>query len=145
MPDWITVIKPLPQAGENIITRRDSHLALDVILKHLPRGSPAKCDGIKVPATASVKNCADTTSKTLLELRIHVYGATTKKLYESACASCQKREGKRRGIPGLIDFKTDSDMIEPKDGKIRVDFSSAVTRRTIGWAIRSICESDRAT
>jgi len=116
MPDWITLIKPLPRAGENvIILRRDSRLAFDIILA-------AKFDGIKVPATASVMNYADTTSKNLLEFRIHVYGATTKTLYESACASCQRREGKRRGIPGLIDFKTGSDMIEPNDGKIRVEF-----------------------
>ena len=51
--------------------------------------------------------------------------------------------GEAEGIPGLIDFKTDSDMIEPKDGKIRVSLSSAVTRRTTSWAIWSICESDR--
>ena len=123
MPDWIAFIKPRPQAGESVITlRRDNHLALDIKLEHLPRGLPAGCNGIKVPATGSVKNCADTTGKNLLEFRIRLYGATTKQLYEHVCASCQRREGKRRGIPGLIDFKTDSDLIEPKDGSIRVEF-----------------------
>jgi hypothetical protein len=123
MPDWITFIKPPPRAGENVITlRREYHLALDIILEHLPGELPAGCNGIKVPATASVRTFADTTDKTLLEFRIHLYGASTKQRYESVCASCQRREGKRKGIPSLIDYKTDSDVIEPKDGKIRVAF-----------------------
>ena len=122
-PKWITLIKPRPQDGEKVITlRRDNHLALDIILEHLPKRLPAGCNGIKVPATGSVRNCADTTGKTLLEFRIRLYGATTQQLYELVCENCQKREGKRRGTPGLIDFKTESDMIEPKDGNIRVEF-----------------------
>ena len=120
MPKWITFIKPRPQNGEKVITlRRDNHLALDIMLEHLPK---RPCNGIKVPATGSVRNFANTTGKTLLEFRIRLYGATSQQLYELVCANCQKREGKRRGTPGLIDFKTDSDMIEPKDGKIRVEF-----------------------
>ena len=123
MPNWITLIKPRPQAGENAITHsRGKRLALDIKLEHLPRGPPAGYNGIRVPATGSVKNCADTTGKHLLEFRIRLYGATTKHLYELVCASCQRLRRKRRGIPGLIDFKTDSDMIEPKDGSIRVEF-----------------------
>ena len=123
MPKWITFIKPLPQDGEKAITLHlDSHLALDIVLEHLPKRPPAGCDGIKVPATGSVRHCAITTGKTLLEFRIRLYGATTQQPYEFVCAICQKREGKRRGIPGLIDFKTDSDIIEPKDGYIRVEF-----------------------
>jgi len=125
-PHWVTLIKPRPQAGFNVITlRRGSKLTLDINLHHLPRGHPAGCTGIKVPATGSVKNCANTTGKTLLEFRIRLYGATTEGLYENVCTSCQNREGKRRGIPGLIDFTTDSDMIEPKDtkdGSMRVEF-----------------------
>jgi hypothetical protein len=125
MPNWVALIKPLlVQAGENVITlRRDCHFALEVIPAHLPMGSPEGCNGIKIPATASVKNFSDTTGKTLLEFRIRLYGATTKVLYESVCENCQKREGKRRGIPSLIDFKAEYDIIEEKDGKLRVEFS----------------------
>ena len=123
MPNWIALIKPLPGAGENVITlRRDNLFALEIILEHLPRGPPEVCNGIKVPATASVKNCADTTGKTLLEFRIRLFGATSKQTYEAVCTNCEKREGKRRGILSLIDFKAEYDMIEPKDGKIRVEF-----------------------
>src|SRR5258708_24194907 len=50
MPSWISLIKPLPPAGENVITlRRDNHLALEIILAHLPRESSEEWDGIKVP------------------------------------------------------------------------------------------------
>ena len=123
MPNWISLIKPLPPAGESVITlRRDNHFALEIILEHLTREPPEGCDGIKVPATASVKNCANTTDKTLLEFSVRLYGATTNQRYEVVCESCQKREGKRRGIPSLIDFIAEYDVIEPKDGKIRVEF-----------------------
>jgi hypothetical protein len=123
LPNWIAMIKPLPRAREDVIIyRRDYHLALEIILAHLPMESIEECSGIKVPATPSVKNDADTTGKTLLEFRIRLYGATTKEFYEFVCEDCQKREGKRRGTPSLIDFKAEYDMIEPKDGKIRVEF-----------------------
>ena len=116
------MVKPLPQAEEVITIRRDTHLALEINLNHLPRNPPTAYNGIKVPATASVKNFANTTNRTLLEFRIRLYGATTKKYYDAVCEKCQKREGKRKGTPGLVDFKTESDMIEPKNGKIRVEF-----------------------
>ena len=124
MPNWVVLIKPLPLAGENVIDlRRDSNVALEIIPAHLPMGSLEEFDGIKVPATFSVKNFAVTTEKSLLECRIRLYGATTKELYESVCENCQKRMGKRRGTPSLIDFKAEYDMVEPKNGKIRVEFS----------------------
>jgi hypothetical protein len=69
-----------------------------------------------------VKNYAVTTGKTLLEFRIHLYGASTKRRYEAVCASCEKRDGKKKGTPSLIDFKTESDFIEWKDGKVHVEF-----------------------
>jgi len=124
MPNWIALIKPCPRAGENVINlRRDSHLALEILLAHLPMESLEECDGIKIPATPSVKNFANTTGKTLLEFRIRLYGATTKRPYEVICENCQKREGERRGPLSLIDFKAKYDFIEPKDGKIRIEFS----------------------
>ena len=124
MPNWVALTKPLSvRAGDVITLRRDSHFALELILAHLPMGSLKGCDGIKIPATASVKNFADATGKTLLEFRIRIHGASTEKLYELICENCQKREGKRTGAPSLIDFKAEHDMIEPIDGKIRVEFS----------------------
>lgn len=123
MPDWIALIKPPPQVMESVITlRRETHVILDMSLEQIQRRQSAVCSGIKIPATGSVKNYADTTGKTLLELRINLLGATTKRPYESVCTSCEKREGKKKGIPSLIDFKAESDMIAPKDGKIRVEF-----------------------
>jgi hypothetical protein len=123
MPNWISLIKPLPRAGQNTITlRRDYYFALEIIPARLPMGSLEGCNGVKVPATDSVKNYADTTGKTFLEFCIRLYGATTKELYEVVCENCKKRMGKRKGTPSLIDFKAEYDMIEPKDGKIRIEF-----------------------
>jgi len=56
----------------------------------------------------TLKNYVDTTRKSLLEFRINLYGAAAK--------------GKKKGIPNLIDFKTETDMVTPKDGEIRLDF-----------------------
>ena len=123
MHGWIALTKPLPQEGDRVITlRRETHLTLDLNFEQILMQLPEACSGIKIPATGSVKNYADTTGKILLEFRINLYGATTKRRYENVCANCEKREGKKKGILSLIDFKTESDMIAPKDGKIRIDF-----------------------
>ena len=102
--------------------RREAHIALEISLKRLPGKPTAPYNGVKIPATAAVKNYGDTTGKSLLELRIDVYGATTKQSYQTVCTSCEKREGKKIGPPSLINFKAESDIIVPKDGKIRVEF-----------------------
>ena len=54
--------------------------------------------------------------------RTRLYGATTKRLYENVCANCEKREGKKKGAPSLVDFHAERDIVEPKGGKIRVEF-----------------------
>lgn len=123
MPDWIALVKPLPLVGENVITvRRETHVSLDIILDRLPRQPPGGCSGIKVPGTASVRNYAAAIGKPVLEFRIHVYGAASKRRYDTVCASCEKREGKKKGDPSFIDFYAMQDIIEQKDGKVRVDF-----------------------
>jgi len=123
VPDWITLIKPLPREGENIILlRRDTLIAFDINLEKLPMPLFAVHTGIKIPSTGSVKNYADTTGATLLDFRIRLYGATTKRHYETVCESCEKREGKKKGTPSLVDFHAEREVIELKDGKIRVQF-----------------------
>ena len=123
MPDWVAIIKPLPQANESVITlRRETHVTLDINFDQIARQPFAVYSGIKILATDSVKNPLNTTGRTLLALRIHLYGATTKQRYESVCSSCKQIHEKKKGIPSLIDFKTESDVITPKDGKIRIDF-----------------------
>ena len=124
LPQWIVLIKPLPWSGGNVIKlRRESHVALDIIPDRLPGLLPAGFGGIKIPATSSVVNPSETANKIHLEFRIHLYGATTKRRYEKVCPSCEKREGKKKGIPSLIDFHAERDIIEPKGGKIRIEFT----------------------
>ena len=94
MPGWIALTKPLPQEGDRVITlRRETHLTLDLNFEQILMQLPEACSGIKIPATGSVKNYADTTGKILLEFRINLYGAMTKRRYENVCANCEKREG----------------------------------------------------
>jgi hypothetical protein len=124
MPDWITLIKPVPLAGESVITmRRETHVALIINFEQLPIQPPPGCHGIKIPPTSSVKNYADTTGKVLLELRIRLYGVTTKRYYETVCERCERRQGKKKGIPSLIDFHAESEIIELKGEKIPVEFT----------------------
>ena len=124
MPDWISYIKPQPQPGGNVIKLyRETHIALDIIIEHLPWQPPVACSGIKIPPTGSVRNNADATGKTLLEFGIRLYGATTKQRYETVCTSCEKREAKKRGGPSLVDFHAQHDIIELKDGRVHVEFS----------------------
>jgi hypothetical protein len=124
MPEWITLKKPRPPPGERTITlRRETHVTLDIAFERLPRRPPVGCSGIKIPATSSVKNYADETGQTLLEFGIRLYGATTGRRYSTICPSCKKREGKKNGTPGLIDFYAEREILELKDGKVRVEFS----------------------
>ena len=124
MPEWITLLKPLPPLGESVITlRREKHVALAINFEQLPIPPAPGCNGIKIPATGSVRNYADMTGKILLEFRIRLYGATTGRYYDTVCARCERRQGKKKGVPGLIDFHAEREIIEPKGGKIPVEFT----------------------
>lgn len=124
IPDWINLLRPLPKVGENVITiRRETHVVLDIIFDQLPRKPPTGCRGIRIPATGGVKNLSEPTAEVLVGFRICVYGTTTGQPYHTVCASCGKREGKRKGTPSLIDFHAEQDTITAKDGKVRVDFN----------------------
>ena len=124
LPHWIDLIKPLPWSGGSVITlRRESHVALAIIPEYLPGPLPAGFGGIKIPATGSVLNSSETANKVVLEFHIHLYGATTRRRYENVCSSCEKREGNKKGIPSLIDFHAERDIIEPKGGKIPIEFT----------------------
>ena len=124
MPDWISYIKPHPQREGNVVNlRRESHVVLDIIFEDLPLQPPIACTGVKIPWTVHVRNYADATGRTLLEFGIRVYGATTKRPYETVCANCEKREGKERGRPSLVDFHAQHNIIELKEGKVHVEFS----------------------
>ena len=124
MPDWISYIKPQPQPEGNVIQLlRETRIALDIIIEHLPWQPPVACSGIKIPSTGSVRNYADATGQTLLEFCIRVNGATTKQRYETVCTNCEKREGKKKGTPSLVDFHAQQDIIKLKEGRAHVEFS----------------------
>ena len=104
MPDWITLVKPSPMAGESVIAmRRETHVIFDITLERLPRQPAGGCSGIKIPPTPSVRNIVDTTGKAFLEFRIHVSGATSKRRRETVYASCEMREVGKKGTAHFID------------------------------------------
>ena len=119
------LIEPLPLAGETVIRLRpETHVALDIIFELLPNRPPVGFNGIKIPATRSVRNHGDLTGKTLLEFYIRLYGATTNQRYEAVCVTCEKRERTLwKGTASLIDFHAQCDIIELRDGEIRVKFN----------------------
>ena len=120
MPDWLALVKP--SMMKVITLRRDTHFALDILLERLPRQPPGGYSGIKIPATASVRNFAETSGRPRLEFRISVTGVASNRRYETVCTNCEKREGKKRGTPSFIDFFAANEFIEQKDGKARVEF-----------------------
>ena len=122
MSDWLALVKPSPMAGENIITmRRETHVALDILLDRLPRQPPGGYHRISIPHTASVRDYT-LGGEPHLEFRIYVSGAISNRRYETVCASCEKREGTKNRTPSLIDFVAEDNIIGQKDGKARVEF-----------------------
>ena len=79
--------------------------------------------GLVVPSTANVKAQEDYYEGDLVYLSVRVFGADTKSEYKSVCSICSRREGKKRGMPSLIDFYAASNVTEVSDdGPVQVKF-----------------------
>jgi hypothetical protein len=120
--NWITLIEPRPREGV-ITLRLERRIALDINFEKLPRRLLSAYSGIKIPSTRSVQNHADTTGGTLLQFCVHVYGATTKRRYNTVCTRCEKRVGKQKEILSLVDFHASCETVRLENGKVRVQFS----------------------
>ena len=57
MPDWIVLIRPLPLAGETVIS--ETHVGLEIIFGLLLNRPPVGCSGIIIRGTRSVRNHTD--------------------------------------------------------------------------------------
>ena len=98
--------------GNVIKLRRESHVALDIIPDRLPGPLPAGFGGSFQNGQSNQSGVSHPPIR-----RDH------QMVLPRACPSCEKREGKKKGIPSLIDFHAERDIIEPKDGKIRIEFT----------------------
>ena len=76
-----------------------------------------------VQSTASVKTVEDYGEDDVLHLSVQVFGADTQSEYKSICNACSKRQGKKKGVPSLVDFYAASNVIKaPDDGLVQVRF-----------------------
>ena len=81
------------------------------------------CCAIMIPATPSVKSCGGTVLEPRLWLGIRVLGGKNGTHLKDVCSDCAKREGKRKGTPGIIDFHSNEDILQPKSGHVKIAFT----------------------
>jgi hypothetical protein len=106
-----------------VLLRRENHVFLDIDLGSLPTSPTETWKVIQIPATTSVKWIDTPLDVQTLKLDIVVRGATSRIEYKDVCNKCEKREGKRKGTPGLIDFHSNGNILKPKNGSVRLHFT----------------------
>ena len=76
-----------------------------------------------IPSTASVKREEYDDEGDVVHLSVRVFGADTQSEHQSVCNKCSKREGKKKGVPSLVDFHAASNVIKASDdGLVQVKF-----------------------
>ena len=125
LPGWLSLVQPQPK-DQVVTVRRECHLTLEINLRGLYdlHGHPVKIwKGLVIPSTAGARTEDYGGEEDVLHLSLRVFGAVTGSKCNSVCTDCNKREGKKRGTPSLVDFQTASDVIKAsKDGLARVKF-----------------------
>jgi hypothetical protein len=108
------------------MVRRECQVVLEIDLRSLPTLLSQQVmvwKGVVIPLTAGVKTEDDDSERDFLHLSVRVFGAGTKKEYNAVCMGCSKREGKKKGMPSLVDFHADSNVIKaPESGLVRIKF-----------------------
>ena len=118
-------MKPKPN-GQVVIVRRECKATIEINLRRLPVPPSQQFttwNGLVIPSTAGVRTDDYTGERDLLHLSVRVFGADTGGEYDAVCTTCNKREGKKKGTPSLVDFHAPSDVIRPSEhGLVRVKF-----------------------
>ena len=121
LPGWLSRV--IPQPKRQIITvRRESSVTLDINMRGLPYlpGQLVTWRGLVVPSTPGVKTEVYRGEQDVLHLSVRVFGADTRREYNSPCEACVRWVG---WTPRLIDFRAISDVIKAsEDGLVRVRF-----------------------
>ena len=125
LPGWLSCVQPQPE-GQGVTVRRECKVTFEINLRGLP-ALPGRqlvtWQGLVIPSTAGVRTEDYGGERDFLHLSVRVFGADTKTEYNTVCKTCNKREGKKKGIPSLVDFHAVSDVIKaPEDGLVRVKF-----------------------
>ena len=125
LPGWLSRVQPRNE-GQIITVRRECKVILDINMRGLPdppSQQPVTWRGLVVPSTAGVRTDNYRGEQDVLHLSVRVFGADTRREYNSVCKACNKREGKKKGTPSLVDFHAVSDVIKAsEDGLVRVKF-----------------------
>ena len=123
LPGWLSGVKPEPN-GQVVIVRPECKATIKINLRGLPVPPSQQFttwNGLVIPSTAGVRTDDYTGERDLLHLSVRAFGADTGGEYDAVCPTCNKREGRVRGIPSLVDFHAPSDVIRAsKDGLVRV-------------------------
>jgi len=108
------------------MVRRECQVVLDINFKELPAlpvQRPVTWKSLVIPSTANVRTEASCGEGDIVHFSVRVFGADTKSEHKSVCDACSKREGKKKGVPSLVDFHAASNVIKASDdGLVRVKF-----------------------
>ena len=125
LPSWFSHVQP-PPIGHVVSVRRECLITLEINLKgllDLPGQDVMTWNGLVIPSTAGVRAEDYAGDRGVLHLSLRVFGADTNKECNAVCIACSKREGKKKGMPSLVDFQAASDIIKASDdGLVRVKF-----------------------
>ncbi|SRR5258706_3302435 len=125
LPGWFSRVQPEPK-DQVVTVRRECLVILEINLRGLPAlpGQEVTAwKGLVIPSTAGVRAEDYADERGVLHLSLRVFGADTNNEYDAVCVACNKREGKRKGVPSLVDFHAVSDIIGASDdGLVRVKF-----------------------
>jgi hypothetical protein len=125
VPDWLFLVRPSLK-GQVVTVRRECQVALDINLTKLvtlPGQRHGTWKGLVIPSTANVKTEEYRGERDVLHLSVRVFGANVRSEYNAVCGECNKREGKKKGQPSLVNFYSTSDVIKASnDGVVQVKF-----------------------
>ena len=102
--------------------RRDILVKLEISVSSEPSiaDMPGYC--IKVPKTKSIKRFGSHDGRSVLDLTLEVRGATTGKIFKSACHACSVRESSPSFNLPIVDFVAQEELIKVKGSKAFVAF-----------------------
>ena len=125
LPAWLSLVRPQPK-DQVIRVRREFLIVLDIKfneLSTLPGSRSVTQRSLVIPSTASVRTEEYYGEGDVVHLSVRVFGADTKTEYRTVCNKCSTREGKKKGVPSLVDFYAASNVIKASDdGLVQVKF-----------------------
>ena len=107
--------------------RRDVCVELEISVSSEPsEPSVVDVDGpgycVRVPKTKSVKGLGSHDERFVLDLKLEVRSATTRRLLEYVCRACTPNDSPPSAPPSIVDFSSPENLIKVKRSKALVRF-----------------------